>query len=364
MMAVALSAWAGREGSPPEMAWLVLLSTVALMSIWTRYPGLWAVVFVGGFVVQEFFTPEQHYGSSWIMAYAFCVDANTRRPVWIGATVGTALTISEVVLGWSSPADVLANVMYFGLLALVGQFIRLAFAGSRAQREAAELRRQLDRQALIQAVHDSVAARLTQILLVARGLRSGGDPPETLGAHLDTVIDVASAAADELRKVVHPLPPENVEFSGLAREWARSQATLRAGGFQLAGSCEGVASVGPGPVADEAVRCIEEATANICRHGVPGGRVVCVLMADEDHLVLSWINDVVRDLEAVSQTRTGLGLAGMKRRVAGRGGWVTAGPSGGMFTLRVEIPLEPGPGRRRPTPESGAETRRLPWSLR
>ena len=321
-----------------EIPWLVGLGVVMAGFIWCRRPAMWAVLFFLLFLGMEIWLGGGLESVATLAAYGVLVDVNSRRPVWLGlgalvALVGLGFILNDVRIA-------LASSVYFCLLALFGQFIRAAFDGARAQREAAELRRVREQMELMQAVHDSGSARLSQVLLIARGLRETAELPPGVRAEVDTLIDVAAAGADELRAAIRRGPAPAAGATVLALEWSRSLRVLGASGFSLVEVGLPDTSVVPAAVQAEAARCIREATTNIGRHGSAGGQVAAHLALDSDWLRMTWTNESDGLYAArVGAAGSPLGLAGLSQRVAALGGDAAFGATDHGYRLVVSLPI-------------------------
>ncbi|HMR49905.1 MAG TPA: hypothetical protein PKE40_11475, partial [Arachnia sp.] len=278
-------------------------------------------------------------GAASLAAYGVLVDANSRPPKWFGPASLLFLVIADFTLNDVKTA--LASTIYLTVLSLFGQFIRVAFAGGRAQREASELSRRLEHMRLTQAVHDSAAARLGQVLLVARSLQSDEELTPRLRREVDILVDVAAAGASELRDALRQEPALPTSVSTLEQEWIRSLQVLRTSGFIVAESASPMTSSVPVVIQREMVRCLREATTNIGRHGKPGGRVAVLLTLDDRYLRLTCSNDTDDETPTLPDDRRRLGLLGMQQRVGAMGGAVEASADNGVFSLSVAFPLSP-----------------------
>ena len=324
---------------PGEVFWVGGMAALLVGLAWLPRPVWWTVGFAVTFVSFDAVTPPDHYGAAWLAAYAVCVDANSRRPAWLGPALVGLLVVSEVAFG-GSIRDAAYNALYLALAAGLGQFIRAAFAFSRRYARTAELERRVELMTIAQDVHDSGTSRLAQVVFIARGVLAREKLSERGRSDMTLLIDRASSAASDLRRAALPAGLGIAEPSApFAEEWRRSREVLRGAGLVVSGSEEPPRLV-PGPVSDAAARIVTEATSNICKHAAPGGRVEAEATLRSGMLALEWRNEA-RDERGESETGSGgLGLSGMGSRVAALGGTMSTTRSAAEFRLRVEIPVE------------------------
>jgi signal transduction histidine kinase len=91
----------------------------------------------------------------------------------------------------------------------------------------------------------------------------------------------------------------------------------------------------PEDVDAAAYRIVQEALTNIARHAGPATATVCIEYADGTLTVR--VDD---DGRGTAEPVPGVGLTGMRERVAGLGGRLHAGPrDGGGFRVFAELPL-------------------------
>lgn len=344
--ALLLLVWAGVRGQargdlvPGEPAWLAVLGALLLAVAWLPRPSLWALVFVAAFTVLKITTVDYN-GAAWFAVYAVCIDVNSRRPARLGLLASGVLAAAQL---WPTSADsagsTAGGVLYLVALTLLGQFIRIAFAGARAEREKAVLEVQLERSNLARAVHDTGAARLTQVLMVARHLNQDASLDPRARAQVQMIVDCAQAGSDELRAVINPagdIARRSNAGETLDAEWERSVAMLQSAGFDVAATSPPIGPVTP-LIEQEAVRAILEASANICRHARHPGRVAATITLSEEGLTMKWLND---SPQTAPNDTLGMGLAGMRDRIHDLGGAVDATSPDDGFCLIVHLPATP-----------------------
>ncbi|NLE97453.1 MAG: hypothetical protein GX596_05625 [Propionibacterium sp.] len=346
LLMVAFMGWAGwgtylqGEQFAGEPVWLAGLAALVVVVAWSRRPAIWSLLFVAVFATVPLISSVPYYGAAWFGAYAVCVDANSRRPTWAAVTVTCTLLLVEVFLNDASASDVVSSTVHLATLTLLGQFIRLAFAGSRMAALARDLESTLQRTRLHEAIHDSAGARLSQALVVARSLYRRPDLPDGVREDLRTMIEITSAGATELRAVINPSPDECSPShpNSVQQAWLAAVQTLRSAGFDVADSAGTLPDLPP-PLARETERVIREATANICTHASPQSRVAMAITTRVDSVELTWLNERPLNTPEHVPDQRGLGLTGMHQRVQALGGHVSITAEDDQFGLRVTLPI-------------------------
>lgn len=265
----------------------------------------------------------------------------------------------------------LTNVLYFAGAWWFGDHAwssareraRTAWRGRLLQIERLRAEEQavvLERLRLARELHDSVAHHVSLMGVQAAAARTllARDPARAAGS-LEQVEDAARQAVDELAGVLGVLraggsvdavtPGEGVASVGVDRLGELVDQARAAGmrvDFAVVGEPSRVA-----PMTSLAVyRVAQEALTNTRKHGGASAR------AD---VRLRWLPGVVEvevsddgsGVRRADQHSSGLGLVGMRERVAALGGSLTAGPRArGGFLVRARLPLatpaEPGSSTR------------------
>ncbi len=215
--------------------------------------------------------------------------------------------------------------------------------GERLEREAAQqaqLAAQDERARIAREMHDVVAHGLSVIVVQADGARyAAAKDPAAATQALATISETGRESLTEMRRMLGLLRAEG--GSGTAPQPGLADLPYlideaRAGGMQLD-------AVLPDPLPDVAdgvaltvYRIAQEALTNVRKHaGV--ARVRLTVAYDDRELLI----DVVDDGRGAATLGDGqgLGLLGMRERVAVHGGTVTAAPApGGGFAVSARIP--------------------------
>lgn len=215
--------------------------------------------------------------------------------------------------------------------------------GQRLEREAAQqaaLAAMEERHRIAREMHDVVAHSLTTIVVQADGAGAAAqqDPAVAVPA-LETIATTGREAIAELRRMLGllrseeagvPAPqPRLSDLPGLLEE-------VRAAGTPVTWELATPPVVSDG-VALTVFRIVQEALSNVRKHAGPGAAATVAVRAEGADMVVE-VRDDGRGAGAYDDGR-GLGLTGMRERVAAHGGTLTAGPApGGGFSVCARIP--------------------------
>jgi signal transduction histidine kinase len=197
-----------------------------------------------------------------------------------------------------------------------------------------------ERQRLARELHDSATQSLYSARLYAEAaLRqlAGGDNT-TAAEYVREVKDATRDALAEMRLLIHELRPPVLAEQGLA-----AALRLRLGAVEgRAGlATELVAEPGPVRLPDaleqDLYRVAQEALNNALKHGKPGR--IAVRLRQMEHRVSLEIADDGAGFDPAMGADGGLGLRGMRERVARCGGSLDIESAPGKGTrVRVEVP--------------------------
>ncbi|MBM7518076.1 sensor histidine kinase [Nocardioides nitrophenolicus] len=215
--------------------------------------------------------------------------------------------------------------------------------GERLERESvqqAALAAIEERHRIAREMHDVVAHGLTTIVVQAEGARAAAvHDPAVTGPALGTIASTGREAIAELRRMLGLLRAEEAPTVPQPR-LADLPALLdeaRAAGMPVEARLAPVPAVSDG-VALTTYRIVQEALSNVRKHAGPGARAAVAVGVDGDAIVVE-VSDDGRGAAAHDDGR-GLGLAGMRERVAAHDGTLVTGPApGGGFTVCARIPL-------------------------
>ncbi|WP_460701466.1 sensor histidine kinase [Myceligenerans halotolerans] len=219
---------------------------------------------------------------------------------------------------------------------------RRADEAERTREEVARRRADEERLHIARELHDSLTHQISIIKVqadvavhVAR--RQGERVPDALLA----IQDAGREASRELRATLHALrdddtaPPRGIDHVPDLVEKSRAI------GLDAALVLEGDRRDLPAAVDRTAYRVVQEALTNVARHA--GATTVRVRVDVSPENLVVQVDDDGRADPGVPPV-LGVGLLGMRERVAALGGRVRAEPrTGGGFTVRAELPVRPSP---------------------
>ena len=273
-----------------------------------------------------------------VAACAVSFGCGTGLPLRAGVLAVAALAAALAIAGLDPIPLLLVSVAPWSAGRLVHSRRELVAALAErnrqleAEREAlAALAVRRERTRIAQELHDIVAHHLA-VMVIQAGAGRLAAPDD--GARFAGIREAGHEALAELEHLVALLqddaPPRRLDaLLGQAR----------AAGVQLDYDPlpDGV-RIAPA-IEDGAYRVIQEALTNAMKHAA--GSVVRVrLGVRADELAIDVCDDGAVVPSPLAASGVGLGLAGMRERVATLGGVLTAGPRpGGGWRLRVRLPL-------------------------
>ncbi|MGI5225316.1 sensor histidine kinase [Actinoallomurus sp. CA-142502] len=202
-------------------------------------------------------------------------------------------------------------------------------------RRAGEERRRIARE-----LHDSLTHNITLIKVQASiALHLARQRGEPVPASLLAIEEASTEAMRELRAALHLLrDPDGEPVGGGLDRLSGLLDRARSAGVPTAMTVSGERRTLPGEVDRTAYRVVQEALTNVSRHA--GGASVLVRVAYRPDRVTVQVDDDGRaTLDAPPEP--GIGLTGMRERVAALGGRLHAGPRhDGGFTVQAELPLD------------------------
>jgi signal transduction histidine kinase len=300
---------------------------IAVYSV-ARYAALWAglaAVGVGlaGAVVAAYRWVGHYYGGTEPSA---------------GTMVTYVVTIAAIVLtAWALGLSLQSRARYVdGLVERAEQAVRAA--DQQAALAAADERARIARD-----MHDVVAHGLSVIVVQADGARyAAAANPQAVTPALETIAATGRSALADMRRMLGLLRSESaVDARPQPRlaDIADLVAEARAAGTRVEADLPPPSVAVSDGVALTTYRVVQEALSNVRRHAGPDPAVRVRVRVDGPPPAVSVeVEDDGRGAASHHDGR-GLGLVGMRERVALHGGEVSAGPRpGGGFRLRARIP--------------------------
>jgi signal transduction histidine kinase len=192
---------------------------------------------------------------------------------------------------------------------------------------------ELERRRLARELHDETGQALTSILLGLKAVESA-QTPEQLSAAGEELRELIVATLQDVRRLAVQLRPAALDDFGLVAAVERLARTIS----EATGIGVDVESrLGPGRLSDEVdttlYRIVQEALTNVVKHAQ--ARNVTILLVRREGSVTAVIEDDGRGFDPYELSGDGLGLLGMRERVALLEGRLTIESSPGAGTTLV-----------------------------
>ena len=221
---------------------------------------------------------------------------------------------------------------------------RAAVAVDLSERVARDALRQvvsaqeLERRRLARELHDETGQALTSILLKLKSIDDEGDPARLAVATAE-LRELVVATLQDVRALAVELRPKALDDFGLVSAIERLVETFRE---QTGMEVDLEPRLGtdrlPQEIETTLYRITQEALTNVVKHA--RATRVSIVLTRRDGAVSAVIEDDGRGIDSGDQTSDGLGLVGMKERVALVGGrLVVESTAGGGTTLSIEVPI-------------------------
>ncbi|WP_327118195.1 histidine kinase [Nocardia sp. NBC_01730] len=299
--------------------------------------------------------------SQGIMLYTLVAYVGRREGLWYGLGLVVDVTLSIAAMDKPAGSDIIFTVMFFALCWTLAEFIgarhaydtevaaRLAVADYDKDRRAHDAV-SAERTRIARELHDVVAHAVSVIIVQADGAKYAlRRDPDAAEQALTTIASTGREALRELRRTVALLRTEHAPdqlpqhgTAGIARVVEMMRGTGLAVELELTGELDDIAP----EVSLGVHRIVQESLTNTLRHAGPHPKAwVRVRRTDSDVLIDVTDTGGLPLHEPANRIEgSGLGLVGMRERVAVLGGSLDAGRhSDGAWRVRASIPLQPGP---------------------
>ena len=194
---------------------------------------------------------------------------------------------------------------------------------------------ELERRRLARELHDETGQALTSVLLGLKAVENAEDAPAALASLRELVV----ATLQDVRRLAVELRPKALDDFGLVPAVERLAETFtEATGISVDFESQLGAERLPPEVETTLYRTVQEALTNIAKHA--GATRVSVLLVRRPGLVNALIEDDGHGFGADDEALGGMGLAGMRERLALLEGrlQIESGPGTGT-SLVAEVPL-------------------------
>lgn len=200
----------------------------------------------------------------------------------------------------------------------------------------------LQRRAIAQDLHDTVAYSTTSIIMRAEQARLRGIDDPALAEDLDFIIASGRQSMRDLRSMVETLrrnqavtiPDSPWRISSLNEVVESRIDELKKGGFDVSMHTEGSLESWPDSVRQTLAKVFVEATGNMLKHGDPDGRCSILIDATGEELEAVFINRPRNN----STNEGGFGLLGATERVQALGGSLHVSSRTPRWIVQVRLP--------------------------
>jgi len=277
-----------------------------------------------------------------------------------GALVGLALGMTAVIYVQSrfpdtTTSDIVGALVFYGGAWLAGRALATRAAqtrelrarvaqADRARELAAEQAASDERSRIARELHDVVAHSVSVMVVQTSGVRRLlREEQRREREALMSVEQIGRQALTEMRRMLGLMPTGTDDLAVLAPQPGLQHldeliAKVEAAGLPVTLRLEGEQLQLPPGVDLSAYRIVQEGLANALKHA-HGSQAEVVVRFDERSVHLEVVDDGEGGESAPGEL--GLGLVGMRERVALYGGTLEAGPrDGGGFVLSADLPIE------------------------
>jgi signal transduction histidine kinase len=330
---------------------VVVMSAVALRR---RFPLTTLGSVVAGVMVVDVDGQLSVFAALVVVSFTAGLELEPPRAYWGLFLATVPFYVASPVSGQPEVSDYVAATVLYGGSWAVGQMVRRhsrEAAEHAARADRAEQERQEgaaravaeERTRIARELHDVVAHSISVITVQTQAVRRRLDPSLTREvADLQAVETTARQAMAEMRRLFGVLRAEDgrppLEPQPGLDQLHRLLAQTRAAGTPVDAVVEGTPVPLPPGLDLAAYRIVQEALTNARRHA-PGGRVEVRLRYGGQGLDVS-VHSSGRAVPAGDGG--GLGLVGMRERVALYGGSLTTGPTPDGFSVRAALPFRQG----------------------
>jgi signal transduction histidine kinase len=195
---------------------------------------------------------------------------------------------------------------------------------------------EIERRRLARELHDETGQALTSVLLGLKAVESAEDVPAAVADLRRLVV----ATLQDVRRLAVELRPKALDDFGLVPAVERLTDTFTAStGIPVQLEARLGDERLPPEVETTLYRVVQESLTNIAKHS--GARTVSVLLVRRDSAVAAVIEDDGHGFALGDEDRGGIGLAGMRERVALLDGRLTIeAKQGAGTTIAAEVPLQ------------------------
>jgi signal transduction histidine kinase len=343
---------AASDPDPPLVALVVLCGCTAVAAS-RRHPLASALTLAPLFIAQGAIgdlgsDPNTFLLVVWVLAYSAALRSQRLSSLGVVAALTVSLEVGGALVGesWVPPLFTFAPWVAGRLVRSRGELVAAltertleleaeqdAFARLAVRRERARIARDL---------HDIVAHHIAVIVVQAGAGRIVADGhPDVAAQRFSNIRESGEHALEELVQLVDVLHPHNEILSEAPLD--RLNVLLRqarAAGLRVDMGTPLASGELTRELEETAYRAVQEGLTNAFKHA-PGAEVIVRLATRDGALEVEVHDDGGGGGGALqpNPTGSGLGLVGMRERVAAGGGQLDAGPENGGWCLRVRLPV-------------------------
>lgn len=332
----------------PE-AYVLLVGGSAALAVRRRWPIAVLVVVSGASIALASVNGAFDLVFPVVLAtYTAAAHVDRERFIRVALPISVVGTVSALVVAYPGTnwVEVLISATFAAGLPML--FGRIGF--NRRRRIAVDRERAAhdavveERARIARELHDVVAHAMSVMVVQAGAARRVlDDDPGAAKAAIGRIESTGRDGLAEMRRLIGILKSDGADADrapqpGLGQIDALLE-TVRGAGVPVEAATEGAPRQLPSGLDLVAYRIVQEALTNVMKHAGPASARV----------LLRW-GDAALDLEVADDgrgpfvsTEGGLGLLGMRERVALYGGSIDTGPRpGGGFAVRAHLPYEEG----------------------
>lgn len=362
-LAVVLHVFAPRIGQPADVAaWvaplaLLLAFAQGLPLAWRRrWPVPVAVLVLGGYALHVVAVGVVPPFAEWVVIWSLATTYGSRRTSVVAAAVAACATIFLVVVGELISPGSGASVLLVSatvVVTLAGVLVRSERARLDAVRERAASEERLR---IARDLHDLIGHGLGIVAVQSSTARMALDSGDTAtaGTAMSAVEASSRTAMREMRELLGVLRGmDGAEFTDADRDPSGPPApgladiatlvdNVRLAGVAVTAETEGNLTDVPRAVQLCAYRVVQESLTNALKHAP--GAIVTVRVAGSGQLLRVVVETTGGTPTGGNVDGGGLGLVGIRTRVAAAGGRVRMGPtpSGSGWLIEADLPMREG----------------------
>lgn len=296
-----------------------------------------------------------------VLVALYAVGAYEPRRRWVAAAALTAeVGVVLATLRWAPQEHRLSAVLLLtgtvtaawvaGVYvrtrrAYLAEIVERAATAERERDSRAQLAVAAERARIVREMHDVVAHSISVMVALSDGAAATAEVDAEAASEASRQASAAGRQAlTEMHRLLGVL--RTGDGFGLAPQPGLAQledllAPVRAAGLRVEMVEVGDRGTSPPSVGLAVYRLVQESLTNVLKHGRRVTWVVVTVVHGPDGLQVTVDDDGAAPVPQPARTRTGLGLAGMRERLAASTGTLSAGPRpGGGWRVAGRIPAD------------------------